>query len=176
MSAHSLADIPVIETERAILRPHRLDDFETYAEMWADPVVTRFIAKPRTREESWQRFLRHAGSWSLIGYGFWAVEEKATGRFVGEGGFHDLKRDLVPSIEGTPEAGWGFVADMHGKGLASEVVGGFVKWADGRFARTVCIIDPGNSASLRVAEKNGYREIGRTAYHGNPTILLERRG
>lgn len=176
MTAFSLSDIPVIETKRTILRPHRLADFDAYAQMWADPVVTRFIAKPRTREEGWQRFLRHAGSWSLIGYGFWAVEEKASGRFVGEAGFHDLKRDLAPSIEGLPEAGWGFAADMHGKGLASEVVGGFVKWADGRFPRTVCIIDPNNGASLRVAEKNGYREYARTTYHGEPTIMLERHG
>jgi RimJ/RimL family protein N-acetyltransferase len=45
-------DIPVIETPRTILRAHRLDDFDAYAAMWADPVVTRFIAggKPRTRE------------------------------------------------------------------------------------------------------------------------------
>lgn len=175
MTTFDLADIPVIETERTILRPHRLADFDAYAEMWADPVVTRFIAKPRTREESWQRFLRHAGSWSLIGYGFWAVEEKATGRFIGEAGFHDLKRDIEPSIEGIPEAGWGFVADKHGQGIASEVVGAFVTWADGRFGgRTVCIIDPRNGASLRVAEKHGYREIDRTTYHGEPTILLER--
>ncbi|MBA8905155.1 GNAT family N-acetyltransferase [Aminobacter sp. NyZ550] len=177
MAAFSLADIPVIETERTVLRPHRLEDFDAYAGMWADPVVTRFIAKPRTREESWQRFLRHAGSWSLIGYGFWAIEEKATGRFIGEAGFHDLKRDITPSIEGIPEAGWGFVADMHGKGIASETVAAFVRWADSRFAGpTVCIIDPANGASLRVAEKNGYRETGRTTYHGEPTILLERRG
>lgn len=175
MTTFDLADIPVIETERTILRPHRLADFDAYAEMWADPVVTRFIAKPRTREESWQRFLRHAGSWSLIGYGFWAVEEKATGRFIGEAGFHDLKREIEPSIEGIPEAGWGFVAAMHGKGIASEVVGAVVAWGDRRFSgRTVCIIDPVNGASLRVAEKNGYREIDRTTYHGEPTILLER--
>lgn len=174
MTAFSLAEIPVIETERLILRPHRIGDFDAYAVMWADPVVTRFIAKPRTREESWLRFLRHAGSWSLIGYGFWAIEEKATGRFIGEGGFHDLKRDIVPSIEGIPEAGWGFIADMHGKGIASEAVAAFVGWADRRFdGKTVCIIDPVNVASVRVAEKNGYREFGRTTYHGD-TVMLER--
>ena len=115
---------PTIETERTILRPHRLDDFDAYAAMWADPVVTRFIGgKPRTREESWIRFLRHPGMWSLLGYGFWAIEEKASGRFIGEAGFHDLKRDIVPSIEGMPEAGWALVPSAHGKGLASEVVG-----------------------------------------------------
>lgn len=176
MTAFTLADIPVIETERAILRPHKLADFDAYAEMWGDPFVTRFIGgRPRSREESWQRFLRHPGSWSFIGYGFWAIEDKATGRFIGEGGFHDLKREIVPSIEGIPEAGWALVPETHGKGLATEIVGAFVAWADRRLGgRTVCIIDPGNGASLRVAEKNGYREVGRTTYHDEPTILLER--
>ncbi len=168
---------PTIETERTILRAHRLDDFDAYAAMWADPVVTRFIGgKSRTREESWIRMLRHPGMWSIIGYGFWAIEDKASGRFIGEAGFHDLKRDLVPSIEGTPEAGWGLISSMHGKGIASEVVGGVLNWAQDRpgFEKTVCIIDPENEGSLAVAAKFGYRELARTTYHDAPTILLER--
>jgi RimJ/RimL family protein N-acetyltransferase len=168
---------PTVETERTILRAHRLDEFEAYAAMWADPVVTRFIGgKPRSREESWLRFLRHPGMWSTIGYGFWAIEEKASGRFIGEAGFHDLKRDLGPSIEGTPEVGWGLVPAAHGKGVASEVVCGILGWAKGRpgFERTVCIIDPANEASLAVAAKFGYREVARTIYHDSPTILFER--
>ncbi|BCG92897.1 GNAT family N-acetyltransferase [Mesorhizobium sp. 131-2-1] len=169
--------VPVIETERTILRAHRLDDFDAYVAMWADPAVTRFIGgKPRTREESWMRFLRHAGLWSLLGYGFWAIEEKASGRFVGEAGFHDLKRDIEPSIEGVPEAGWALAPEAHGRGLASEVVQRALAWGDVTFspARTVCIIDPENTASLNVAAKCGYREILRTTYHDNATILLER--
>jgi RimJ/RimL family protein N-acetyltransferase len=169
--------VPIIATSRTILRPHRLDDFDTYVAMWADPIVTRFIGgKPRTREESWMRFLRHAGLWSLLGYGFWAIEEKATGRFIGEAGFHDLKRDMAPSIEGVPEAGWALASNAHGRGLASEVVGRVLTWGDEAFggARTVCIIDPENSRSLNVAAKCGYREVLRTTYHDNATILLER--
>ena len=61
----AMTTAPTIETERTILRAHRLDEFEAYAAMWADPVVTRFIGgKARTREESWIRFLRHPGMWS----------------------------------------------------------------------------------------------------------------
>lgn len=168
---------PVIETQRTILRAHRLGDFDAYALMWTDPVVTRFIGgKPRTREESWMRFLRHAGLWSLLGYGFWAIEEKATGRFIGEAGFHDLKRDMQPSIEGIPEAGWAFAPAIHGAGFATEVVGRVLAWGEEIFgsARTVCIIDPENAASLNVATKCGYREVVRTTYHDAPTILLER--
>lgn len=176
-SGESMTTAPTIETERTILRAHRLHDFEDYAAMWADPVVTRFIGgKPRTREESWIRFLRHPGMWSMIGFGFWAVEEKATGRFIGEAGFHDLKRDIQPSIEGRPEAGWGLIAAAHGQGFATEIVGAATLWGDGHFggAATVCIIDPENAGSINVARKCGYREIARTAYHGQPTILLER--
>lgn len=168
---------PTIETDRTILRAHRLDDFNAYAEMWADPVITRFIGgRARTREETWIRLLRYTGMWPLIGYGFWAIEEKATGRLIGEAGFHDLKRDLVPSIDGTPEAGWALIPSTHGKGVATEVVGGIHEWAKGRpgFDRTVCIIDPENGASLAVARKLGYREVARTIYHGEPTILLDR--
>ena len=178
MSALQTRMAPVIETERTILRPHRLEDFGAYATMWADPVVARFIGgKPRTREESWMRFLRHAGLWSLLGYGFWAIEEKATGHFIGEAGFHDLKRDMEPSIEGIPEAGWALASHAHGQGLASEVVGRALAWGDEAFARarTVCIIDPENTGSLNVAAKCGYKELLRTTYHDAATILLERR-
>lgn len=168
---------PTIETDRTILRAHGLDDLEAYAALWADPVVTRFIGgRARTREEVWIRLLRYAGMWPLIGYGFWAIEEKETGHLIGEAGFHDLKRDLVPSIEGVPEAGWALLPATHGKGLATEVVGAIHDWAKGRpgFERTVCIIDSENGPSLAVAKKLGYREVTRTAYHGEPTILLER--
>ncbi|MBZ9996862.1 GNAT family N-acetyltransferase [Mesorhizobium sp. BH1-1-4] len=177
MSTTQAVIAPVIETPRTILRAHRLGDFDAYVTMWADPVVTRFIGgKPRTREESWMRFLRHAGLWSLLGYGFWAIEEKATGRFVGEAGFHDLKRDIEPSIEGTPEAGWALAPSVHGTGLATEVVGRVLAWGEETFgrSRTVCIIDPENAASLNVATKCGYREVVRTLYHDAPMILLER--
>ncbi|TIU86288.1 MAG: GNAT family N-acetyltransferase, partial [Mesorhizobium sp.] len=54
MSIKTEAGVPILETARTILRPHRLGDFETYAAMWAEPAITRFIGgKPRTREESW---------------------------------------------------------------------------------------------------------------------------
>jgi RimJ/RimL family protein N-acetyltransferase len=178
MDSPNAVGAPVIETARTFLRAHRLDDFDAYVAMWADPAVTRFIGgMPRTREESWMRFLRHAGLWSLLGYGFWAIEDKATGRFIGEAGFHDLKRDIEPSIEGVPEAGWALAGEAQGRGLASEVVQRALAWGDETFspARTVCIIDPENSASLSVAAKCGYREILRTTYHDNATILLERR-
>ena len=167
---------PVIETERVVLRPHRPNDFEAYQAMWVDPLVTRFIGgRPRTREESWIRFLLHAGMWSMTGFGFWAIEAKTGGALIGEAGFHDLKRDIEPSIEGLPEAGWALASAFHGLGLATEVMRRIVAWGDASLGgRTVCLIDPENSGSINVAEKCGYREVGRTSYHGEATSLYER--
>ena len=172
-----LIDIPVIETPRLILRGHEARDFEAHCALWADPVVTRFIGgRPFTREEAWVRFLRHAGMWVRMGFGFWAVIDRETDMLVGEAGFHDLKRTLEPSLEGTLEAGWGFMPHMFGRGIASEVVSAMLTWAEINHAgrRITCMIDPRNAASLRVAEKHGFREFARAQYHGAPTILFER--
>ena len=98
--------IPVLETERLKLRGHRLDDFPACAAMWADPAVTRHIGgKPLSNEESWTKFLRYFGHWALLGFGYWVVEEKATGNFAGEVGFADYKRNIDPPLN-SPEMGW----------------------------------------------------------------------
>ncbi|MBX3567421.1 MAG: GNAT family N-acetyltransferase [Rhizobiaceae bacterium] len=173
----AVTDIPVIAAGRVILRPHRLADFDAYAEMWAEPSVTRFIGgRARSREESWLRFLRHAGMWSMLGYGYWAIEDAESGAFAGEGGFHDLKRGMTPSIEGLPEAGWALRGTWQGRGIASEVVGAMVGWADHALdaPKTVCIIDPLNVASIRVAERNGYAKVGEAIYGDDRPGLYER--
>src|ERR1035438_972988 len=98
--------VPVLETERLRLRGHRLDDFDASAAMWADPNVTKHIGgHPLTEEEAWTKFLRYVGHWALLGFGYWVVEEKATGNFVGEIGFADYKRDLLPSLQDRKSVG-----------------------------------------------------------------------
>lgn len=169
--------VPVLQTKRLTMRGHRLDDFADCAAMWADPVVTRYIGgKPLSEEEAWTRLLRYAGHWALMGFGYWAIEERDTGHFVGELGFADYKRDIEPSIKGVPELGWALASKAHGKGYATEAVGAAVAWGDAHFgsARTVCLVHPENLASIRVAEKCGYKEFQRTTYKGHPTIMFAR--
>src|SRR5271155_4605286 len=118
---HPAVSVPVLETERLRLRGHRLDDFASCAAMWADPIVTRHITRhiggrPFSEEESWHRLLRYVGHWVLLGFGYWVVEEKATGAFIGEVGFADWKRSLEPSLGEMPEIGWVFASSSHGKG------------------------------------------------------------
>jgi RimJ/RimL family protein N-acetyltransferase len=170
-------EVPILETPRLRLRGHRLEDFVHSAAMWADPVVTRFIGgQPLTEEEAWTKFLRYAGHWALLGFGYWVVEEKATGDFVGEVGFADYKRDLQPSLKGVPEIGWVLASHTHGKGYATEAVRAAVAWGDAHFQspRTACIIAPENQTSIRVAVKCGYREAQPAVYKGRPMLMYVR--
>ena len=169
---------PTLDTERLSLRGHGLEDFADSAALWGDPAVTRYITgKPSTQEETWARLLRYVGHWALLGFGYWVVREKATGRFVGEVGLADFKRELTPSIAGAHEAGWVIAPWAHGKGYATEAVRAALTWSEAHFGakRTVCIIAPENAASLRVAAKCDFTEVTRTTYKGEPTILFERR-
>lgn len=170
---------PEIETSRLLLRAHRLDDFEPFAAMWANPDVTRFIGgSPSTREVSWSRLLRYAGHWTMLGFGFWAIEEKATGRFVGELGFHEMRRELVPPIEGTPEMGWTLIPDAQGRGFASEALEAALAWGDAHFggADFVCIINAEHARSIALAEKFGFCEDTLALFHGAPVTVFRRRG
>lgn len=172
-----LLAIPVIETERLRLRGHRADDLDDCAAMWSQPAVTRYIGgKPSTRQQTWSRILGYAGHWALSGFGYWAVEDKATHRFIGELGFADFKRDIAASMRDTPELGFALVPDVHGKGYATEAVRAAVAWGDAHLRpdRTVCLVADGNAASQRVVRKNGFTPFERAELNGVPTQYFER--
>jgi RimJ/RimL family protein N-acetyltransferase len=160
------------------MRAHRVDDFAACAALWADPGVVRYISgTPSTGEQSWSRLLRYAGHWTLLHYGYWLVEERDGGAFVGEVGFADYHRVIEPRLDGVPELGWVLAKPMHGKGYATEAVSAAIAWAEERLApyrRIVCIIAPENAASIRVAEKCGFTLIAETTYQTLPTLMYGR--
>jgi len=169
--------VPVLETARLLLRPHQSDDFADCVAMWSDPDVVRYtIGEPSPPQRTWIRILAYRGHWALLGYGYWAVAEKTSGRFVGELGFADFKRGIVPSIEGMPELGWALHPQFHGKGYATEALSAVVAWGDCHFAqrRTVCIIHRDNHRSFRVAAKLGYEAIFSATGNGEPNTILAR--
>jgi RimJ/RimL family protein N-acetyltransferase len=167
--------IPLIDTPRLILRGHCLDDFEIYASMWANPALTRFIGdgsiKPRA--EAWTSFLRQVGHWQMMGFGNWVVEEKASARQIGTIGFNERRRE---EREGVPELGWMFDGSASGKGYATESLSAALVWGAARFGpvRVIAVTAPDNVASLRVAEKCGFREYLRGPSQGRPRVFLDR--
>ena len=169
--------VPVLETARLRLRAHRPEDHAGCTALWADPAVVRYIGgRPFTAEETWRRMLASRGLWSMLGYGYWAVEERVGGCYVGDVGFADFRREIEPSLAGMLECGWALSPRVHGRGYATEAVAAAVAWADARLPgmRAVCLIDEGNAASIRVAAKAGFREWRRTTYHGGPSLVFAR--
>ena len=143
--------IPVLETERLRLRGWREDDFEPFAEVYADPKDARFIGGVHSRDDAWRRMACYMGHWLLRGYGHWVLEDKSTAAFAGWAGLW--------SPEGFPgrEVAWTIMPAMRGRGLALEAgrrIRAFayetLQW-DG----AISLIHLDNAASIRVAEKLG---------------------
>ena len=151
--------IPTLSTDRLILRPHRAEDYEPFAAMMAEPQVAEFITfngKPQTRGESWRILAAIIGCWTLRGFGMWAVEERASGRYLGRVG------PWQP--EGWPgfEIGWGLSGAAQGKGYATEAAQAAIDWSRATLGvgRILHIIHPDNVPSRRVAERLGAAIVG----------------
>ncbi|MEI9976481.1 MAG: GNAT family protein [Ignavibacteriota bacterium] len=135
---------------------------------------------PSTRSKAIHRggsldpLLRYVGHWALLGFGYWAGEEKASGIFVGEVGFADYKRDMQSPVKELPEIGWVLVAAAHERVTRRRAALAALRWGDSHFpeSRTTCIISPDNLQSIRVAEKCGYRDLELTLYKGQRRLCL----
>ena len=143
-----------------------------------DAVVMRHLGgQALSREDAWRKLLGGHAFWSLIGYGYWAVERRSDGLMIGQIGFADFKRDIKPGIEHIPEMGWLFAREAFGQGYATEAVLAALAWADEALGvdEIVAIIDSDNASSIRVAEKAGFDAREDATYRGEPILLFRRR-
>jgi RimJ/RimL family protein N-acetyltransferase len=167
-----------LETQRLILDGHCARDFDAFAAMWADPEVVGPIGgEPSTPAQSWSRLLCYRGLWPVLGYGYWAVREKAGGYFIGDLGFADFRRAIEPPILTLPEAGWAFAGGAQGRGLAGEALAAALSWFDRQaaFAGSMCLIGPSNIRSIRLAERHGFAEPRTVEATGAARLLFNRR-
>ncbi len=170
---------PTLTTDRLIITPMTMEHWEAYAAAWADPRMTEFIGgTPRTRTESWGKFLAASALWNYMGYGYWSFLDRETGGFVGNGGLSWFERGIA-GLKGVPEAGWAFVPAAWGKGLATEALFAVLAWADAELSAPEirCIIDEDNQASKRVAAKLGFHYVQTSDEAiGRITLYARKRG
>lgn len=141
---------PTIESERLLLRPFVPADFEPMAEFYGGE-VSRFYGGPCRRDEAWRKLAMYPGHWALRGYGPWALEEKASGAFVGIAGM------WFPEGWHAQEITWALVESHHGKGFATEAAARALRSAydDFGWSTAVSVIAHGNEASVAVARRLG---------------------
>ena len=168
---------PLIETKRLRLRPLHADNFGPVCRIWSDPENVRFVGgKPSTRSRSWGRVVSSAGYWPILGYGYWALEEMSSGDFIGLVGFADFKREEPAGFSGDPEIGYVIDKNVHGKGYGREAMTACMNWMDdahGR-SRTICMIEPENIASIKIAQRLGYETYGEGEIENVKVLLMER--
>lgn len=145
-----------VETERLLLRPPRIDDFDGWAAFMADEEAARFIGGRQPRALAWRGFLTVVGAWEVQGFGMFSVIERDTGDWVGRLG------PWMPEGWPGPEVGWGIARSRWGRGYATEGSAAAIDWAFDALGWTDVIhaIHAENLASVRVAERLGSHNRG----------------
>jgi len=168
---------PSLETERLRLRGFRRDDLDALADMLGNATVALHLGgEPATLEDSWRKLMMAVGQWPLLGFGYWAVESKADGKFVGQVGFGIFERGILADHAALPEMGWIFSPAVHGQGVALEASRAALDWLEKSHGPTPtwAIISPGNVASLTLAERLGFERQPDAVYHDEPIAVVYR--
>jgi len=160
----------IMETERLILRkidPER--DFDAWAKSMADSDTVRYLGtKPMNRAEAWRSMAMAMGHWAIRGYGFFSLQHKQTGAWVGRVG------PWYPEGWPEPEIGWTISPDHLRQGYATEAAIASIAYAFNTLGwpRIIHVILEGNEASVAVAKKLGSKLI--RTQQGLPGVTVEK--
>lgn len=141
--------VPVLETQRLILRAPTLDDLPVWEALHAEPGAA--LGDATAGEDVWLSFANYVAGWMLHGHGLWTIERRSDGATIGfillgvEWGDREV------------ELGWMLAAEARGQGYATEAAGAARDFGLGLFDSFISYIDRTNTASVRVAERLGAR-------------------
>jgi ribosomal-protein-alanine N-acetyltransferase len=159
-----------LETERLLLRPLDVGDIDALIALWTDPHVTAFLGGPRNPEELRRTFREDLRKHPPDPFDLWPVIEKPSGSLVGHSGLLDKE------VEGRQEVDlvYVFAPSVWGNGYATEIGRALMQCAFEQMSlkRLICLIDPKNEASGRVARRLGMRYEGLVLRPGGRTLQL----
>ncbi len=151
-----MSKVPVVETERLILRGWREEDHKPFAAMMTDPDTTRFIGGVQTPMDAWRTVAAIIGHWELRGYGFWVVERKSDSAFIGRIGLWQ------PNGWPGMEVGYALARPFWGQGYATEAARASLDYGFRNYpvAKLLSLIHADNRPSQQVAERLGETKGG----------------
>ena len=142
--------IPVLRTERLVLRAPRLSDFDAWADYFASPRSVH-EGGPKDRLSAWRHWAADVALWTLRGYGPFGVDDRKTGQHLGEVGIYH--GEGYPA----PELGWFVRPEAEGRGVALEAARAVLAWVKSSFnwPHITNIIDPANRRSIALGLRLG---------------------
>ena len=154
-----------LATERLILRPWRPEDRAPFAALNADPEVMACFPGPLNRAGSDILADRLAGLIEQRGWGLWALERKADGRFIGFTGLNEPTALLpfAPCVE----ISWRLDRAAWGQGLASEAARSALAYGFDHLglAEIVAFTTLANRRSRAVMQRLGFTDRGENFDH-----------
>lgn len=160
-------NVPVLETERLILREPRLTDLDAFVAFGLSE-RSKFVGGPMEPWQSWNSLMVVTGHWIMRGFGWWILEDKATGETAGRVGIgHHLDWP-------EPELGWHIYEGFDGKGLAYEAAVAVRNhaYAEMGFGPLISLIAPDNHASAKLARRLGAEPESETVIRDEPCIIF----
>lgn len=153
-----MENLQVYQTPRLLLRQWKDSDREPFAEMSSDSRVMEHFPSPLSRSESDAVADKIISLINERGWGFWALEEKSSGRFIGFTGLHIP----IPELTFSPcvEIGWRLMFSAWGKGFASEAAAKALEFAfeSIKLEEVVAFATVGNFRSHKVMERLGMKK------------------
>ncbi|MEU0429968.1 GNAT family N-acetyltransferase [Streptomyces canus] len=156
----------MIETERLLLRPLRAEDVDAFVALHDDERVSRFVGA-YSHQQALERLASVEQQWADRGHGLCAVELKSSGEFIGRVGLNYWE------IFDEVELGWTLKAEAWGHGYATEAARACLDWGFATLDEPyfISLIRPGNTASVRVAERLGLAPLREDELFGNPVTV-----
>jgi RimJ/RimL family protein N-acetyltransferase len=143
----------MLETERLILKPFKLDDLDALIELRSDDEVVKYLGGElaKTREWNEQRLKFYVGCHEKFGYGMCAMHWKQTSELIGWSGLQPLEKT------GEVEVGYGMVKHFWRRGIGFECAQAWLKYGFEKLSleKIVAVTYPENAGSRRVMEKCG---------------------
>lgn len=160
----------ILETPRLILRTLTMDDIDNILLIFEDPIAMTFYHGTKSKQEAIQWVEKANRHFESMRQGFFAIELKSTGKFLGISGI--LFQEGVDG-EDLNEIGYLIVRKHWGKGYATEAAKALMDYGFNtlKHKKLFSIIDPKNTASIRVAEKNGFTYEKDIVYKGRHASL-----
>jgi RimJ/RimL family protein N-acetyltransferase len=149
-----------IETERLLLRPHRMDDLDDLLAFHSDPEVVRYVPWPvRDRAGTEETLQVKLTQTELVAHGQWlvlAVELRSTGAVIGE-----VLLKWASDRQG--EVGFALGREHHGQGYAGEAATAMLRlgFDELGFHRITAVCIEENAASARLLTRLGMRQEAR---------------